>query len=73
MAKQIPLIEGNELHNQVATATMVFDRILEDAPGIQIAQARDMALKLSGIKLFTKAYANFHEQAMKILVDRNLV
>ena len=73
MSKQIPLIEGNELHNQVAIATMAFDRILEDTPSIDIAWARDAAMRIAGFNVFAPAYSNFHEQAMKILIDRGIV
>jgi hypothetical protein len=73
MSKQIPLIEGNEAHNKVAIATMAFDRILEDAPTVDIGWARDTAMKMAGIELFTNDYSNFHEQAMKIIIDRGLV
>jgi hypothetical protein len=70
MSKQIPLIEGNELHNQVAIATMAFDRILEDSPSVDIALARDAALQIAKIRVLSKAYSTFHEQAMKIIIAR---
>lgn len=68
----IPLIDGNALHNKVATATNAFERILTDAPNVDIGWARDAALRIADIKLWrdTNAFANFTRQALRILANR---
>ena len=69
MNEIIRLIEGNTIHNQVAIATMAFDRILHDAPAIDVGWARDTAMRIASIKPLrdSTAYANFCGQALRIL------
>jgi hypothetical protein len=65
----------NEVHNKVALALKVFARILKDSPKIQIAWARDTAMKFAKIdpQADRTAYDSFMSHALNYLVDNNLV